>query len=182
MEVDDISNQCMLIRALLHTGFDIDYQDESTHMTTGETDEEVQDLGLAFDDNLDHDVDDIEIEEEDCVFMVIVYPVNPHHFICALSTVSGGLANASARNSQPKGFYETMPTALYIYANIFSEIAFDTLPECWKWNHAIELECEPSPGFRKVYLMTLTEWKEMIAFLEEALDTGHIRQSKSPLV
>jgi hypothetical protein len=33
----------------------------------------------------------------------------------------------------------------------------------------------------KVYLMTLTEQMEMDAFLEEALATGHIRQSKSPL-
>jgi hypothetical protein len=54
-------------------------------------------------------------------------------------------------------------------------LAFDSLPECHKWEHAIELECEPSPGFRKVYLMTLTEQTEIDAFLEEALATGHIR-------
>jgi hypothetical protein len=48
-------------------------------------------------------------------------------------------------------------------------------------DHAIELECEPSPGFCKVYLMTLTEQAEMDAFLEEALATGCIRQPKSPL-
>jgi hypothetical protein len=35
--------------------------------------------------------------------------------------------------------------------------------------------------FRKVYPMTLTEQTEMDAFLEEALATGCIRQSKSPL-
>jgi hypothetical protein len=35
--------------------------------------------------------------------------------------------------------------------------------------------------FPKVYPMTLTEQTEMDAFLEEALATGHIRQSKSPL-
>jgi hypothetical protein len=63
----------------------------------------------------------------------------------------------------------------------FSKTAFDSLPECRKWDHAIELECEPSPGFCKVYLMTLTEQTEMDVFLEEALATEHIRQSKSPL-
>jgi hypothetical protein len=36
-------------------------------------------------------------------------------------------------------------------------MTFDSLPEHRKWDHAIELECEPSPGFCKVYLMTLTE-------------------------
>jgi hypothetical protein len=60
-------------------------------------------------------------------------------------------------------------------------MAFDSLPECHKWDHAIELEHETSPGFHKVYLMTLTEQTEMDAFLEEALATGCIRQSKSPL-
>jgi hypothetical protein len=47
-----------------------------------------------------------------------------------------------------------------------------TMPLSWS---------EPSPGFRKVYLMTLTEQTEMDTFLEKALATGRIRQSKSPL-
>jgi hypothetical protein len=95
--------------------------------------------------------------------------------------VSGRLAEAFAKNSEPKGFEDIVPTSLHSYANVFSETAFDSLPERRKWDHAIELECEPSPGFRKVYPMTLTEQTEMDAFLEEALATGRIRQSKSPL-
>jgi hypothetical protein len=71
--------------------------------------------------------------------------------------------------------------SLYTYTDVFSETAFDSLPEHHKWDHAIELEREPSPGFHKVYPMTLTEQTEMDTFLEEALATGHIRQSKSPL-
>jgi hypothetical protein len=105
-------------------------EDESPHMDTDETDEEAQDTGPAFDDNLDSDIVNIIIEEDD---------------------------------------------------RVFSETAFESLPEHRKWDHAIELECEPSPGFRKVYPMTLTEQMEMDAFLEEALATGRIRQSKSPL-
>jgi hypothetical protein len=60
-------------------------------------------------------------------------------------------------------------------------MAFDSLPEHHKWDHAIELEHEPSPGFHKVYPITLTEQTEMDTFLEEALATGRIQQSKSPL-
>jgi hypothetical protein len=113
--------------------------------------------------------------------MMIVHPVDPHHFVCALSTVSGHLAEAYAKNSKPKCFEETVPTSLHTYADVFSETTFNSLPERRKWDHAIELECEPSPRFRKVYPMTLTEQTEMDAFLEEALATGCIRQSKSPL-
>jgi hypothetical protein len=40
---------------------------------------------------------------------------------------------------------------LQTYADVFSETAFDSLPEHCKWDHAIELECEPSPRFHKVY-------------------------------
>jgi hypothetical protein len=150
-------------------------------MDMDETDEEAQNIDLAFDDNLDSEVDDFTIEEDNCVFMAMVHLVNPHHFIHALSMVSGWLVEVFAKISKPKGFEDIVLKSLHTYANVFSETAFDSLPERRKWNHTIELEREPSPGFHKVYLMTLTEWTEMDAFLEEALATGHIRQSKSPL-
>jgi hypothetical protein len=88
---------------------------------------------------------------------------------------------AFSKSSKPKGFDDIVPTSLHTYADVFSETAFNSLPERRKWDHAIELEHEPSPRFRKVYLMTLTEQTEMDTFLEEALATRHIRQSKSPL-
>jgi hypothetical protein len=154
-------------------------EDESPHVNMEETDEEVQDLCLAFDDDLDSEVDDFAIEEDDRVFMTMVHPVDPDHFVRALSTVSGRLAEAFAKDSKPKVFEDIVPTSLHVYADVFSEMAFDSLPERRKWDHTIELEREPSPGFRKVYLMTLTEQTEMDAFLEEALATGRIRQSTS---
>jgi hypothetical protein len=95
--------------------------------------------------------------------------------------VSGRLAEASTKNLKLKDFHDIVPTPLHAYADVFSETTFDSLPEHRKWDHTIELEREPSPGFRKVYPMTLMEQTEMDAFLKEALATGHIRQSKSPL-
>jgi hypothetical protein len=156
-------------------------EDESPHVNADETDEEAQDTCLALDHDLDSDIDDVIIEEGDCVFMMMVHPVDPQHFVRASSTVSRRLAEAFAKNSKPKDFYDIVPMSLHTYADVFSETAFDSLPERRKWDHTIELEHEPSPGFRKVYPMTLTEQTEMDAFLEEALATGRIRQSKSPL-
>jgi hypothetical protein len=72
-------------------------EDESPHMDTDKTDEEAQDTGLAFDD-------DFTIEEDDRVFMAMVHPVDPHHFVRASSTVSGRLAEAYAKNPELKGF------------------------------------------------------------------------------
>jgi hypothetical protein len=160
---------------------ELDDQDEATHVNVNEIEEEVQGESPALDDDLKFDADHIKIEECDHVFMVMVHPVDPQHFVRALSTVSRCLAEASAKDLTLKGFHEIIPTALHSYEDVFSETAFNTLPQRQKWDHTIELEHEPSPGFWKVYPMMLTEQTEMDAFLEEALATGHIRQSKSLL-
>jgi hypothetical protein len=110
-------------------------EDESPHMNTDETDEEVQDTGPALDDDLDNEVDEFTIEEDDCVLMAMVHPVDPHHFVRASSMVSGHLVEAFAKNSEPKGFEDIVLTSLHTYADIFSETAFDSLPERHKWDH-----------------------------------------------
>jgi hypothetical protein len=112
-------------------------EDESPHMDTDQTDEEAQDTSPAFDDDLDSNVINIAIEEDDHIFMTMVHPVNPHQFVRASSTVSGRLAEAFAKNSEPKGFENIVPTSLHSYANVFSETAFDSLPEHRKWDHAV---------------------------------------------
>jgi hypothetical protein len=160
---------------------ELDDQDEATHVNANETEEEVQGECPAFDDNLKFDTDHIEIEEGDHIFMAMVHLVNPQYFMRASSMVFRHLAEASAKTSTPNGFHEIVPTALHSCEDVFSKTAFNTLPQRRKWDHTIKLEHEHSPGFQKVYPMMLTEQTEMDTFLEEALATGHIRQSKSPL-
>jgi hypothetical protein len=102
---------------------ELDDQDEATHVNANETDEEVQGECPAFDDDLKFDADHIEIEEGDRVFMAMVHPVDPQHLVHASSTVSGRLAEASAKNSTPKEFHEIVPAALHSYEDVFSETA-----------------------------------------------------------
>jgi hypothetical protein len=97
-------------------------EDESPHVNTEETDEEVQNLCPAFDNDLDSEVDDFTIEEDDHVFMMMVHPVDPHHFVCALSTVSGCLAEAFAKDSKLKDFEDIVPTSLHTYADVFTHL------------------------------------------------------------
>jgi hypothetical protein len=160
---------------------ELDDQDEATHVHMKKTKEEVQGQCPAFDDDLEFDGDHIKIEEDDCIIMAMVDLVDPKHFICTSSMVSGHLAEASTKNLLLKGFHKLIPTTLHSYEDVFSEIAFDTLSEHQKWDHTIKLEHEPSRRLQKVYPMTLTEQTEMDALLEEALATGHIRQLKSLL-
>jgi hypothetical protein len=156
-------------------------EDESPQVNMDETDEEAQDTSPAFDDDLDSEVDNFTIEEDDRIFMAMVHLVDPHHFVHTSSMVSRHLVEAFAKNSKLKGFEDIVLMSLHTYADVFSEMTFDSLPECHRWDHTIELEREPSPGFHKVYSMTLTEQTEMDAFLKEVLATRHIRQSKLPL-
>jgi hypothetical protein len=93
------------------------------------TDEESQNTCLALDNDPDSEVDNFTIEEDDCVFMMMVHPVNPHHFVHAWSTVSRHLVEVFAKNSKPKGFEDIVPTSLHAYADVFSETAFNSLPE-----------------------------------------------------
>jgi hypothetical protein len=50
-----------------------------------------------------------------------------------------------------------MPESLHNFEDIFSKESFDSLPNWHKWDHTIELECDPEPGFHKVYPMMLEE-------------------------
>jgi hypothetical protein len=114
-------------------------KDESPHVNMDETDEEAQGTCLPLDNDLDSDAIDFTIEEDDCIFMVMVHLVDPHHFVHASSMVSRCLAEVFAKNSKPKGFEDIVLTSLHTYANVFSEMAFYSLPEHRKWDHAIEL-------------------------------------------
>jgi hypothetical protein len=153
-------------------------EDESPQVNMDETDEEAQDMCPALDNYLDSEVDDFTIEDNDHVFMAMVHlVVDSHQFVYALSMVSRCLVAVFAENSKSN----IVPMLLHAYADVFNETAFDSLLEHCKWDYAIELEHKSSPRFSKVYPMTLIEQMEMDTFLEEALATGYIRQSKSPL-
>jgi hypothetical protein len=139
------------------------------------------DLRFLMGLNEESELDCAEIEEEDRIFTAHIHPEDPHHFIRATETVSQRLAQAFAKNSDSTSFRDSVPESLYDFEDVFNKESFDSLPERRKWDHAIELEQEPEPGFRKCYPMSPEEQAELDAFLEEALSTGRIRQSKSPI-
>jgi hypothetical protein len=106
--------------------------DESPYMDMDKTDEEVRDTGPAFDNDLDSDVVNVAIEEDDRVFLEMMHSVDPHHFVCASSTVSGRLAEAFAKNSKPKGFEDIVPTSSVRRSlTPFQSAANGTTPSSW---------------------------------------------------
>jgi hypothetical protein len=124
--------------------------------------------------------DNEEIEEGDRIFVATIHPEDTGHFIRVMSTMSQWLVEVFTKNVPT--LFDLIPTHLHDFVDVFSKKLFDELPMCHKWDHAIELEWDmEGTSTRKVYLMSLTEQEEMDAFIEEALSTGRIHPSKSPI-
>src|ERR1700675_1711390 len=128
----------------------------------------------------DVETDDYEIGDR--IFATWLHPEPTK--VRAATTIPTKLAEPHPKNPDKKSFCDQVPKSLYKYKDVFSKESFDTLPEHRKWDHAIELATESDPRLpgAKVYPMSLDEQAELDAFLEEALKTGRIRPSKSPLV
>lgn len=68
------------------------------------------------------------------------------------------------------------------FSSVFEKENFDELPPRRPWDHAIELKPDAeAPSRTKVYPLSPAEQKELDAFLEENLQSGRIRPSKSPI-
>ncbi|GLB43833.1 putative retrotransposable element tf2 155 kda protein type 1-like [Lyophyllum shimeji] len=121
------------------------------------------------------------MEEGDRLLATALFGYPAAEEIRASQTPSQRLAEAFARNSTPKDFRDAIPDYLHDFEDVFSKAAFDELPERKQWDHAIELEPGSTPSSCKVYPLAPNEQAELDAFLEENLNSGRIRPSKSPM-
>ena len=74
-----------------------------------------------------------------------------------------------------------IPDHLREFHAVFSKESFDILPESKPWDHAIELVPGEKPSGCKVYPLLPSEQKELDSFIQENLESGRIRPSKSPM-
>ena len=98
--------------------------------------------------------------------------------------ISQRLAEAFKRNSEPvwtETSFPGTPDYLQEFNDVFSKESFDALPDFKPWDHAIELIPGAKPTGCKVYPLSLSEQKELDAFIQENLDSRCIRPSKSPM-
>jgi Reverse transcriptase (RNA-dependent DNA polymerase) len=126
----------------------------------------------------DEDEDDPEFEEGDRMFAAGLHPSTAK--IGATSTISQRLAEAFKRNSEP---VDGIPDYLHKFDDVFSKESFDVLPGSKPWDHTIELVpgAEPASAGCKVYSLSPSEQRELDVFLQENLDSGRIKPSKSPM-
>ena len=74
----------------------------------------------------------------------------------------------------------TLPPQYSVYADVFSEQTFDTLPPRRDFDHAIELKESFTPKVAKLYLLNPEELTACQIFVDENMKTGRIQPSKSP--
>ncbi len=120
---------------------------------------------------------DEELEEGDTILAVrmdeelIIHSV--HH--------TNELA-ATANADKPKKMFEEMvPEDYHSFRDLFSKENFDELPERKSWDHAIKLVPNAKSTLDcKVYPLNRNEQEQLDKFLDENLESGRIRPSKSP--
>ena len=129
---------------------------------------------------------DVEIEDGDRIFATDLH--QPPEEIRATSTISQRLAEAFKWNQDSPDakkdtpiLAEDIPAHLREFSAVLSKESFDVLPDPKPWDHAIELIPGGAPSGCKVYPLSPSEQKELDGFLNENLETGRIRPSKSPM-
>ena len=112
----------------------------------------------------------------------------PTEEVRATSIISQRLAEAFKRNSEldrsstvPNASVEGIPDRFREFHSVFSKESFDVLPDHKPWDHAIKLVPGETPAGCKVYPLSPSEQKELDTFIQENLDSGRIRPSKSPM-
>jgi hypothetical protein len=120
-----------------------------------------------------------DIEDGDRVWATGLIP--EAQYIQASSTISQRLAEGFARNTEAHPTLPTGGSGSNNLGQVFSEEGFAKLPNRKPWDHVIELIPRAQPKGCKVYPISVTEQSELDRFLTENLETGRIRQSKSPM-
>ncbi len=89
---------------------------------------------------------------------------------------------AKANTEKPKKtFKEMVPEHYHSFRDLFSKDNFDKLPERKPWDHAIKLIPNAKSILDcKVYPLNRNEQEQLDKFLNENLESGRIRPSKSP--
>jgi hypothetical protein len=126
-----------------------------------------------------------DLEEGDRVWATRLLP--EAQFVRATSTISQWLAESFSKHMESNptlptsGSKDSLPDYVKMFSQVFSEEGFAKLPNRKPWDHAIELTPGAQPKGCKVYPLSVKEQAELDTFLTENLETGRIRQSKSPM-
>jgi hypothetical protein len=76
---------------------------------------------------------------------------------------------------------ELVPEEYHEWLDVFNEKASERFPNSRPWDHSIDLKEGFEPKNFKAYTLSLEEHKLQREFIDENLEKGYIRSSKSPM-
>jgi len=92
------------------------------------------------------------------------------------------LAEQAAKGTPKWSFEEMVLAYAHEFRTVFERKDFDELPPSRPWDHAIELIPGVEPRLDcKIYPLSRDEQSQLNDFIDEHLQTGRIRPSKSPM-
>ncbi len=120
---------------------------------------------------------DEELEEGDTIIAVCM----EEELVIRAVHHANDLAAVANAEKLKRSFEEMVPEHYHSFRDLFFKENFDELPKRKPWDHAIELTPNAKSTLNcKVYPLNQNEQEQLDAFLDENLESGHIRLSKSP--
>ena len=102
------------------------------------------------------------------------------HFFCSLYACSLPNLLLHARSFTDQVDLLTVPKAYHKFADVFSKVKVDSLPEHRPYNLKITLEEGTQPPLGPIYSLSTMELEALWTYLDKNLASGTIRLSKSP--
>jgi hypothetical protein len=84
------------------------------------------------------------------------------------------------KEGKPKSLEEMVPERFHQYLKIFEKKASERMPVRKVWDHVIDMKPGFEPKKAKIIPLSPQEQKEVEEFLNDQLNKGYIRESKSP--
>ena len=153
-----------------------DHETHNSYPLTWETDLCELSEEVWIDSIIDQEVENNSLEDE----------ASPEEeaWICAKNTTSMTFAQKYRSEQETadalRPMEEQVPPEFHEYLKVFSKEAASRFPEHKPWDHKIELKPEFEPKAQKAFSLPQDEVKLAEKFVQENLEKGYIRLSKSP--
>src|SRR5277367_6027360 len=122
-----------------------------------------------------------DIDDEDELLLAYIQSKNIADLWVNKTNIATELAKKDAEKKETKTLEEMVPPELMEYKAVFDEVEASRFPESRPWDHAIDLKDDFVPKDCPIYPLSLPEQGKLQDSIDDNLQKGYIRPSKSPM-
>src|SRR5271155_4927689 len=124
---------------------------------------------------------EIDIENEEELLINYIQGEDTADLWVNKMNIATELAKKDAEKKEEKTLEQMVPRELMKYKSVFDEVEASRFPESRPWDHAIDLKDDFIPKDCPIYPLSLPEQGKLQEFIDDNLQKGYIRPSKSPM-